>query len=248
MATSNISFNGSFVDYDDKTDYQAKINQAVQKGDYTSAALYEAQRNAKLSSLGRGGEATSNYVSVYNGGKTNNQGGLIYEDKAKSVLDLPSNWTSARIGGAVYNKSGNNIYAQVGKFNDGSVNNRFVGSGVNAKTGEYTMDAASARKLYFDQMYSSGGGLKNYMDSDYVSALAKGTVGQYNQSLIDKTKAEEEAKKLAVLNTLDYDKDTKKRIDEMADDDFALVDDDNSFETDLDAYLKTKVRSFTSGY
>ena len=67
------------VSFDSGTDYQAKINDAVSRGDYASAARYEQQRNAKIDA-GQGGsyQKTNNYskylssTSNPNGGKTVN--------------------------------------------------------------------------------------------------------------------------------------------------------------------------------
>lgn len=40
------------ITYDRNTDYQKKINQAAAIGDKTAAAVYEAQRNAKIQGEG----------------------------------------------------------------------------------------------------------------------------------------------------------------------------------------------------
>lgn len=47
--------------YDKDTDYQALIDQAVQGGDYASAAIYEQQRNAKISGEGLDYAPTGKY-------------------------------------------------------------------------------------------------------------------------------------------------------------------------------------------
>ena len=47
-------------------DFQALINDAVSKGDWASAALYEAQRNAKIDKLTANGQNTNNYQKTYN--------------------------------------------------------------------------------------------------------------------------------------------------------------------------------------
>lgn len=53
------------------TDYQALINAAVAKGDYTSAAQYEQQRNNKINSMNAAGTNTAGY------GTTNNYAGWL---------------------------------------------------------------------------------------------------------------------------------------------------------------------------
>lgn len=66
--------------YDKKTDYQAKINEAVAKGDYASAAKYEQQRNEKINDLNSSGTnkynatTTNKYSSYLNSGSTPSSG------------------------------------------------------------------------------------------------------------------------------------------------------------------------------
>lgn len=50
--------------YDKDIDYQAKINEAVKRGDYLSAAMYEQQRNAKIAGEGRK-EGQTHYYEMY---------------------------------------------------------------------------------------------------------------------------------------------------------------------------------------
>lgn len=47
--------------YDKNTDYQALMDDAAQRGDYTSAAIYEQQRNAKITGEGLDYAPTANY-------------------------------------------------------------------------------------------------------------------------------------------------------------------------------------------
>lgn len=55
--------------YDKNTDYQAMINDAVAKGDYTSAAVFEQQRNEKIKGEGiTDYQTTNNYSQYLNGG------------------------------------------------------------------------------------------------------------------------------------------------------------------------------------
>lgn len=68
--------------YDKKKDYQAMINEAVDTGDYQSAALYEQQRNQKIADMNAAGTNTKNhqqtdlYSKYLNGGTDTAQGYL----------------------------------------------------------------------------------------------------------------------------------------------------------------------------
>ena len=64
------------VSYNNATDYQAKIDQAVAAKDYASAAQYEQQRNAKIQGQGLNYETTNNYANYLT--KTNN--GVSYNN------------------------------------------------------------------------------------------------------------------------------------------------------------------------
>lgn len=58
--------NNSGVTWDANTDYQAIINDAVAKGDYTTAAQAEQSRNAKIQATGSNYATTNNYSSYLN--------------------------------------------------------------------------------------------------------------------------------------------------------------------------------------
>ena len=68
--------------YDKKKDYQAMINQAVDSGDFRSAALYEQQRNQKIDDMNaaktnaKGHQKTDLYSQYLNGGTNTAQGYL----------------------------------------------------------------------------------------------------------------------------------------------------------------------------
>ena len=53
------------ISYDRNTDYQKKINQAAAIGDNTAAAVYEAQRNAKIQGEGLTGVRQTNQYANY---------------------------------------------------------------------------------------------------------------------------------------------------------------------------------------
>lgn len=64
--SSSGSYSSSFSpSFDQNTDYQALINDAVSKGDYMSAAKYEQQRNAKINAGYGNGYNTTNYYTGY---------------------------------------------------------------------------------------------------------------------------------------------------------------------------------------
>ncbi len=57
---------GNYGGVSQSINYQALINQAVAKGDYTSAAIYEQMRNQKISSPDyKGSQSTTDYYSQY---------------------------------------------------------------------------------------------------------------------------------------------------------------------------------------
>lgn len=252
MATikSKDSYNGSFINFDNNTDYQALINKASKTGDLKSAAAYEAQRNAKLNYLGQANQATNNYVSVYSKSPTNNQGGTIYDNNTKNFTSLPTDWTKASVNGITYKNDGGNISQLSGKQSNGIENYSLVGTGVNPTTGEFTLDAENAKKNYLASMYSYNGGKYTDVDESYLSALQGGTTGQWTNDLVEKTKAENEEKRLAALAAIG-DNDNRrsyKTVEEIPEEELLLIDDDNSFETDTNDYLKTRLRSFTRGW
>ena len=53
------------ISYKRDTDYQKKINQAAAIGDNTAAAVYEAQRNAKIQGEGLTGVSQTNRYADY---------------------------------------------------------------------------------------------------------------------------------------------------------------------------------------
>jgi hypothetical protein len=194
--TSNVSYNGSFVTYDNDVDYAAKINEAVKAGDYAAASMYEAQRNAKLIGLGRGDEVTTDYIQVYSKSPTNNQGGPIYESKYGSVSDAPSGWTTVALNtGGTYRNDGDSISRRTGT---GANAWTTVGNAVNPSTGEFSWNNPQQASDYaYNQYIASGGNknvskdyaLQNLIDKDYIDAVNRGEVASYTQLLMDKAQA-----------------------------------------------------------
>lgn len=196
--TSNVSYNGSFINYDNNIDYAAKINEAVKAGDYASASMYEAKRNAKLVGLGRGNEATTDHIQVYQKSPTNNQGGTIYESKYGSINDAPSGWnTLATTNSGTYRNDGGNISQRTGRDANGYTYTP-VGNGINPSTGEFMWSNPQQASDYaYNQYIASGGNvnvskdyaIQNLIDKDYVGAINKGELGSYTQLLMDKAQA-----------------------------------------------------------
>lgn len=226
---TNVSYNGDFISINPNTDYQAKINEAVSRGDYAAAARAEAERNAKLQYLGRGSEATSNYVNVYGSAPTNNQGGIVYTNKNNSFSDLPSNWTTANVGGQTYTKDNSGKIYELSGANTGGNTYSFVGDGINPNTGEFTFsNPQSARDVAYDKYIASGGNqnvskeyaLDKLIDGGYIDALLKGTANEYTTGVRAQAQANKE-KELARQAAL---------IEKYA-------DFDNSFESEYDQEL-----------
>lgn len=94
------------VKWDEKTDYQALINEAVAKKDYKAAAQYEQQRNAKIKHL----DATG--TNQWNATATNNYAGWLdntdYSLVGKEQMASGANWEDVLdTYNARYNKAAN---------------------------------------------------------------------------------------------------------------------------------------------
>lgn len=79
--------------YDKKKDYQAMINQAVDSGDFRSAALYEQQRNQKIDDMNaaktnaKGHQKTDLYSQYLDGGTNTAQGYLSEMASSRKPAD-----------------------------------------------------------------------------------------------------------------------------------------------------------------
>lgn len=248
--TTNTSYNGSYLTVDLNQDYTKLANDAAGIGDYTSAARYEAMRNAKVNYLNSIGnnpnnyEITNNYVKDY--GYTNNQGGQIFTDSADNIGALNDNWTAATVNGIKYTKDAQgNIYA----------GNTLVGDGFNAATGEMTFqNTEAAKKAAYDRYLSTVhnpnlSGLnreesynyldqKGIVDTGYINAIQQGTVGEYLAELERQAQAkidEENLRKLLAAQEQTKEEVVVKKpippVGEVTDTEQAVLD-DNSFETD----------------
>ena len=148
---------------------------------------------------------------------------MTFENKFKTISDLPSNWSSAMLNGATYKRDGNNISQLVG--NNGSADTyALVGNGINSKTGElYFNNAEDAKNEAYRQYVGSGGNnavakeyaLNNLIDGGYIDALLKGETTAYTKNVQEIAKQKQEEVKRAALST-------------------KYADVDNSFESDFD--------------
>lgn len=90
--------------YDKNTDYQAKINEAVAKGDYSSAAKYEQQRNEKINDLNSSG------TNKYNATTTNKYSGYLNSGNTSSSGSSSSNSSGSSNSQFTGSSNGVNVY------------------------------------------------------------------------------------------------------------------------------------------
>lgn len=250
---TNTSYNGSYLDVDLGTDYQAKINSAVASGDYDSAAYYESLRNAKINYLnsvnGNTGnyQTSNNYVSNYG---SNNNNGISYTSNYKDFSSLPTNWTTANINGATYKNDNGLISQRTGYIGD-TPNYLVRGNGINPETGEWTFNNYDdAKRAAYNQYLGVVGGSQfgdldsaykylddnNVLGKDYIERFMNGTQGQYSQKLADEMynkeqmQIREEKRKQALQSYYDEEYNSLN-------DDKKNVLDTNSFETDVNNYV-----------
>ena len=211
--TTNTSYNGDYLDVNLDTDYQQLINDSIAKGDYSSAAAYEALRNAKInylnSTTGTTYEPTYNYVSEY--GSKNNQGGTVYT-ASKTIIDMVNGSAGTyNINGTVYKKDADgSYYVKTGADSNGAIFDK-IGDGYNAETGEFTFsDPEEAKQEYLQQMVGVGVASPNdtfedlaaqgKVSNSYLEALLSGLVGNYTNTVIN-TGKEPEVTNPSILGT-----------------------------------------------
>lgn len=207
---SKISYNGSYVSFDNDVDYQAKINEAVAKGDYQAASGYEAARNAKIeymNSLGMNSSSytpTTNYITS-NAKNTNNA--PSYVSAHGSLGDLPDGWTTANVKGYNYTNSdgvikqggyaiGNKINPLTGEAQFNNVNDArkyaatqaLISGGVGEKTASVRKAGLGGDEL-LDYIIKAG-----LIDEGYVNALLAGNVSGWTKNKRDEAKELEKAK------------------------------------------------------
>lgn len=158
-SSGTINYGGQ--SFNMNTDYQKQINEANARGDYATAKNLEAIRNAKINYMNSIGVNKDGWTA------TNNY-------NFNSFSDLPSNWTSANIGGK-------NYINQDGRYYDSE--NNFLGTGWNANTGSFTYNnRQDAYDAATNWLASKNSGLSNYglEASDYYDSL-----GNISSSFID---------------------------------------------------------------
>ena len=179
------------------TDYQKQINEANARGDYATAKNLEAIRNAKINYMNSIGVNKDGWTA------TNNY-------NFNSFSDLPSNWTSANIGG-------NNYINQDGRYYDSD--NNFLGTGWNANTGSFTYNnRQDAYDAATNWLASKNSGLSNYgleasdyydslgnISSSFIDAMQTGDVDSWQQWRAEQKRQEQEWLASLGLDTPYYD-------------------------------------------
>lgn len=173
--SGTVNYGGQSVDL--SRDYQSEINTAIAGGNYAAAKQLEDARNAKI-----------NYLNTMQGDYAKNQNwNTTNSYNYNSFSDLPSNWSSANVGGSTYTNQG-------GRYYDSDDN--FLGTGWNSSTGAFTYndrnDAANAALQY---LTNSNAGLKNYglsaedyydkatggLSASFIDAIQNGTADSWQQ-------------------------------------------------------------------
>lgn len=193
--TTSTKVNYGGQSFDMNTDYQKQINEANARGDYATAKNLEAIRNAKINYMNSIGVNKDGWTA------TNNY-------NFNSFSDLPSNWTSANIGG-------NNYINQDGRYYDSD--NNFLGTGWNANTGSFTynnrQDAANAAYNYIASLSGLdkyGLSAEDYMDyygnnisSSFIDAMQTGEIENWQKQKAQEKRELEEF--LASIQQPQYD-------------------------------------------
>lgn len=192
-SSGTINYGGQ--SFNMNTDYQKQINEANARGDYATAKNLEAIRNAKINYMNSIGVNKDGWTA------TNNY-------NFNSFSDLPSNWTSANIGG-------NNYINQDGRYYDSD--NNFLGTGWNANTGSFTynnrQDAANAAYNYIASLSGLdkyGLSAEDYMDyygnnisSSFIDAMQTGEIENWQKQKAQEKRELEEF--LASIQQPQYD-------------------------------------------
>lgn len=195
--TTSTKVNYGGQSFDMNTDYQKQINEANARGDYATAKNLEAIRNAKINYMNSIGVNKDGWTA------TNNY-------NFNSFSDLPSNWTSANIGG-------NNYINQDGRYYDSE--NNFLGTGWNANTGSFTYNnRQDAYNAATNWLASKNSGLSNYgleandyydslgnISSSFIDAMQTGDVDSWQQWRAEQKRQEQEWLASLGLDTPYYD-------------------------------------------
>lgn len=236
--TTNSSYNGNYLTVNTGTDYNKLIQNAVSVGDYKSAALYEAQRNAKIDYMAANGYNTSGvgktnrYIGEYTNSATgqkvnNNQGGTVYSSNNFGKNEVLNN---GKVGtyydnGATYRRNADGTIQQQVSANGWET----VGTGVNKQTGEFSgLSSDQAKQKYLQQSgydlsaYTNNGvtdynkayneySAKGMTDSKYVDALQNGTVGNYMQEIYSKLSIDDAKKLTSAIESYNSSDDVAKK-------------------------------------
>lgn len=195
--TTSTKVNYGGQSFDMNTDYQKQINEANARGDYATAKNLEAIRNAKINYMNSIGVNKDGWTA------TNNY-------NFNSFSDLPSNWTSANIGG-------NNYINQDGRYYNSD--NNFLGTGWNANTGSFTYNnRQDAYDAATNWLASKNSGLSNYgleandyydslgnISSSFIDAMQTGDVDSWQQLRAEQKRQEQEWLASLGLDTPYYD-------------------------------------------
>ena len=195
--TTSTKVNYGGQSFNMNTDYQKQINEANARGDYATAKNLEAIRNAKINYMNSIGVNKDGWTA------TNNY-------NFNSFSDLPSNWTSANIGG-------NNYINQDGRYYDSE--NNFLGTGWNANTGSFTYNnRQDAYDAATNWLASKNSGLSNYgleasdyydslgnISSSFIDAMQTGDVDSWQQWRAEQKRQEQEWLASLGLDTPYYD-------------------------------------------
>lgn len=195
--TTSTKVNYGGQSFDMNTDYQKQINEANARGDYATAKNLEAIRNAKINYMNSIGVNKDGWTA------TNNY-------NFNSFSDLPSNWTSANIGG-------NNYINQDGRYYDSD--NNFLGTGWNANTGSFTYNnRQDAYDAATNWLASKNSGLSNYgleasdyydslgnISSSFIDAMQTGDIDSWQQWRAEQKRQEQEWLASLGLDTPYYD-------------------------------------------
>lgn len=136
------------------TDYQALINAAVAKGDYTSAAQYEVQRNNKVNSMNAAGTNTNGYTTTNNYAgwlDTTDYGTIAKQQMAggASAADVQKTYNDR------YNKAANTIGLQ--QYADDELMDQmlaYINSAQDTELPEFDEEYWSGNKPTFNDNYA----------------------------------------------------------------------------------------------
>lgn len=171
---------GNYISYDSNKDYSALISDAVSRGDYQSAAVYEAYRNAKIDNQGLPYEKTNNYSQYlpmanigWNDGTWGSSGGESGGGTGNAYLDM-----MGQIGW-------NNPYAEQIQQALAALNQPYVYDPNNpqalAVKENYTQAGQRAMENTLAQVSARTGGLA----SSYAGTAAQQQYNQYMEGMND---------------------------------------------------------------